>query len=58
MPMDQAGSDVKMEFHGTTKPWNKRNILWDEKDKQNQVWTKKNLHTSKSNWKEKKPKHI
>jgi len=54
MPMDQAGSDVKMECHGTTKPWNKRNILRDEKDKQNEVWTKKNLHTSKSNWKEKK----
>ena len=21
MPIDQAGSDVKIERHGTTKPW-------------------------------------
>jgi hypothetical protein len=43
MPMDQAGSDVKIECHGTSKPWNKRNILRDKKDKQNQDWTNKKL---------------
>jgi hypothetical protein len=37
MLMDQAGRDVRMECHGTTKPWNKRSKLRDERGKENKV---------------------
>lgn len=48
MPIDQAGSDVKMECHGTTRPCNNRKIFRDERGKENKVKTKKKLtYTSK-----------
>lgn len=48
MPIDQAGSDVKMECHGTTKPCNNRNTFRDERGKENKVQTNKKLtYTSK-----------